>query len=240
VDGPASAEATSSADERSRDEGDVTLESVCREVDTTLALVEANEINLAYVLYQLIEKAPPEDRPAVLKHTAENWRSAASSHEYKFSPVISDNEQKELEERYGLLVDRFLVLLLDEKPSVETFYERLYAVICNPIFETAAARVFALLWFLLDKRIPYFELQQGLRISNEDWQALSIKLRVELARIKFILASSFDQRSEQADLLLRELDHLEGPDRVRLMAVVVWELERAKSLLAELESVVRH
>jgi hypothetical protein len=210
----------------------VDAEALVRELDTTLALVDADKINLAYAIYVIIERARPDDRPSLLRHAAHNWDSVQSSGEYKPKPVISADELDELKSTYGKVVDGLLDMQFTRKPPEDEFYKELDALIHNPVFRTDQSRAFALYWTLIDNRTPYFQIEQGLRLSDDDFIALGRKLRTETARVRFILASKFDQRSEEADVLLRELDALEGPERVRVMAYILHNLRQRATRLA--------
>lgn len=194
------------------------------EVDTILALADADRINTAYALLKVIEKATPADQPDLLQHLAEHYDAADSSKEIKIESFISENDRDLLKKRYGKLVDQMLQMILDDKPDVALFYKQLCELLHNQLLRDERARAFALYWLLIDKRMPYFQLTQGLRMSSEDFTALGKKLRVEMSRIRFILASSFEQRSEEADLLLKELDAHTGSERVRLMGYILWQL----------------
>jgi len=85
----------------------------------------------------------------------------------------------------------------------------LHGLIHNPVFQTDYERAFALYWILIDKRTPYFRLSEGLKMTQEDWDAIGKTLVTEQARVRFILSSieRFDQRSEEADLLLTRIVH---------------------------------
>lgn len=133
-----------------------------------------------------------------------------------------------------------LELLLKANPEEPDFYRDLYELTRNPIFSTFEAKSFALHWILIDKRIPYFKLPQGLRMTNDDWDRLREKLHLECALIRFILNAELQQNSERADLLLQVLDRHEGLERIRLLGIVIWELEgeerrRARALAAALK-----
>lgn len=201
------------------------LEALRREIDTTLAVVAADEVNLTYVLFRIWRRAKNEDRPTLLEHIAEAWGLRASSEEHSLQPVITKDEQSALKQKYGQVVDRMFDLVLDGRPSAHDCYAQLCRLVVNPILATEQAQVFALYWLLVDRRLPYHELDQGMRVSNDDWTALAKELTIEMSRVRFILATEFDQKSEKADLILRELDRVTGAQRVRLMAWVISELQ---------------
>jgi hypothetical protein len=206
------------------------FEEARRQIDTTLAVVDATKIDLAVLLLAILEKASEPDRPKLLRHLAEHWDHRASSAEMHPEPIISEAELNALKKRYGRLVDGHLDMLLGDNMPADDYYAGLYEMVRNPIFAAEHARAFALYWALIDNRTPYFQLGEGVKVSNEDWRALAKRLREPTARINFILSSdTLVQRSEEADLILREICSREDTlEQVRLMASLLWVL-RAKA-----------
>ena len=178
-----------------------------KEIDAILTLTKGNAINISYALLQMLESAPPEEQSELLKYVAEHFGIFESSEEIPIDVYINDNQLSTLKARYSKVVDSMFEMILASSPPVEDFYRSFNSLIIhNSVFEDDQARAFAMYWILIDRRIPYFELGQGLKISNEEWQAISKKLRLEKTKIRFILATNFTQRSEGADLLLKVID----------------------------------
>ncbi len=222
----------------SLDESHPPLEVVLQQLNAALALLDATGVNLAYALLRIIDAARPEDRPAALQHIADHRDEVSSSKEIKFDEVVTAAESALLKQRYAQLVDGILDLILQGNPTAEDFYNEAYDLTQNPVFREFAARAFALHWILIDPRLPYFQLEDGLRMSNDDWNALRRKLRVQSAKIRFILNTDFEQNSEEADLLLRVLHSVDpGVQRVRLIGTILWQLRgderRRAAALAE-------
>src|ERR1035437_4687230 len=201
-------------------EGDDSADSsdLFREIDATLALVDADQVNLVFLLNQTLVRADTDkDRQNLLEYLAEHWEGADSSKEIKHEPVISQYELEQTQKRIGGLVNEMLDVLIRDNPPVRDFYRRFDELLSNPLLQSGIDRVFALYWVLIDKRMPYFHLEEGLCISNEDWRSLGAALTTERARLRFIVNSRFSQRSEEADLLLRELEGHDQASRTRLM-----------------------
>lgn len=194
------------------------------EIDTTLALTSGTPINICYALLRIIENGAQQDQPGLLQHASEHFDEIETSKEIKIDSFITENEKDHLKSRYGDLVNEMLAFVLKENQPEKDFYVSLWQVLHNPVFHDEKARAFALYYVLIDRRIPYFRLDQGLKMSDEDWEAVARRLRRKRAKIRFILATSFSQRSEEADLLLKELDAVTGPERVSLMGFLLWEL----------------
>lgn len=202
------------------------VDALHRELDTALGLTKGAEIDLAHLCLAIINRGTSEGAPALLRYLAEHWRSRESSEEIPIDPIVAEHVLSTMIECYGVVVDAMLELQLRANLGEEEFYTRIWEAINNPILPDADARAFALLWIMNDVRVPYFQLSQGLRLTNADWGVLGRKLQGSTDRVRFILAKEFEQRSESADLLLQELDTLEGVERVRVMGFLLWELRR--------------
>lgn len=203
-------------------------EQLRTEVDAMLGLVDADDINLASALSKLVQKASIDDRPAILRYLFEHpdlsEREDTASKEIKLDHTITEDELRRLQKMYGNVVDSFLELILEGKPEVDEFYQQLGEVFANPVLRDDKVQAFALYWLLWDKRLPYFVLEDGLRMSKEDWVNLGKQLARETAKIRFILASELQFRSETADLILKVVDEHDGLERVRLMSFLIWEV----------------
>ena len=224
----------------SMDNESPSLESLQDEIDTARGTIDADDVNSAYLYLKIIDRAHPNEKPLLLQYLVEHAKYGASSKEIKVDPVIQRNDLDQLRKRYASLVDDLLEIILTDNPPAPEFYARLCALLDNPALADDRARAFALHWILVDKRVPYFQLDEGLRVSNEDWRALSVKLQTERAKLRFILASDFEQKSEEADLVLRVLDDFGGLEKVRLMGSLIWELrEEVRTVKAMIEMLRR-
>ena len=201
-----------------------TIDDLKKEIDTTLSLADGERINICYALLKIVEKGSEKDRPELLRHTAESFDDAESSKEIKIEAFITQDERLQLKKRYGDLIDEMFELVLRDNLPEKEFYVSLWQVLNNPILRDEPARAFALYYILIDRRTPYFHLDQGLKMADDDWKGMMQRLRRPRAKVRFILATSFAQRSEEADLLVKELDALKAADRAGLMGSIIFQL----------------
>lgn len=201
-------------------------------IETILASGKGTKINLCYAIYKLIEQASPADAPRLLQFTAEIIDTIESSEEISTGTFISTNEEEVLKDRYGELVDGMLKLLINDNPEEMDFYEGIWSIVNNPVLKDERARVFAFYYILIDSRIPYFHLEQGLKMANEDFQRRIKRLTKKLAKIRFILVRDFSQRTEGASLLVQELNSENSfEDQVILMSWLLSEFRRREQRL---------
>lgn len=200
---------------------DGTVDQRKKEIDILLSVARGDKINIACALCDLIRRAPEKDRAALFRYTAEVFDFAESNEQIAVDCVIADNEAKQLEQRYGTTVDSMLEAVIAENPSEDVFYKRMWDLVNNPFFGSRKARTFALYYLLIDRRIPYFRVAEGLKMSNDDFKSRMRELRGKCARVRFILSREFEQKTEQTDLVLRELKDLDESNKAVLMAYVV-------------------
>ncbi len=198
-------------------------------VDVVLTQGKGDKINVCYVLFEILERCPDNSRTHLLKYLAGVFGEVESSEEldidqYMEDEYISENEVHSLKRKYGEVVDSMLKVLISENPPEDKFYEELWNLVNNPLLEGKKSKVFALYWVLIDKRIPYFHLDRGQRMANQDFAAIYAKIQRSRAKVRFILSLDFDQRTEEADLVLREILKLEGDERLVLMVDVIRQL----------------
>ncbi|HEY1203309.1 MAG: hypothetical protein ABSH46_03890 [Bryobacteraceae bacterium] len=205
----------------------------CTRVSVILATARGEKINICYGLFGVIEQAPKDQQHLVLRHAAEHFDDDESSEELDMGAPISEDEKNALKDRYGSLVDEMFGVVLKENLSEDDFYRSLWDTLHNPLLRDKKAQVFALYFTFIDRRMPYFHLDEGLKMSNEEFREAFQRTQQRWAKIRFILTTkSFSQKSEQADLVLKELDG--APDykqRLVLIARLIAELKRYEERL---------
>jgi hypothetical protein len=182
---------------------------------------KGSKVDRATSIVQLIQQAPGHNRGSLLRMACENWDTAESDNSVILPSLVSEDDVKQLKEKNGKLVDSLLEGIIAGNPSEDDFYQRLWEVINSAVFHEEKVRYFALYWVLIDMRIPYFCLSEGISMSNDRYKELSNKLGMRRAKIRFVAKRSFDQKTQQASLLLEELDQVSGEERVVLMAYLI-------------------
>jgi hypothetical protein len=198
----------------------------------TLRLSRGTPINIVYATYTIIMETDAIHRARLLRIVAEKFDESLrnSSEEVSVPDVISN--PKALEDKYGDIVDSMFKTLVEANHDEQQFYERLWSIIDNPFFPDPEARVFALYYVLIDKRIPYFKLEvdTSTRMSDDEFGQRLRKLRPTTNKIRFIISCTFKQKTEQADLVLREIMTLEDVDRIVATAYLISQLRPPKQL----------
>lgn len=143
--------------------------------------------------------------PKVLQHFFESSEIIESSNIIIVDKRISESDAKELKRQYGALVNALLEEMLSQNLPITAFYQKLWHVITSsPSFDgNDKAKIFAVYYIWIDDRIPYFQLESGLQMSDQDFLEISKSLHPKIQKARFILRTSFfSQRSARASVLL--------------------------------------
>ena len=196
-------------------------------IDNILRFGRGSGINKIAAIHGAIQGAPMEARWELLQLAANSFGVVESADKLPVPSVISDGERDELKIKYGKTVDAMLDALVQANPSETEFYRGVHGVIDNPFFATSDARIFALYYILIDSRVPYFQLPQGLRMADDEFEDRLRKLLPLRMRLNFVLARNFDQRTEEADILIKLLlQEEEDRNRVVLLATILHTLRK--------------
>ena len=137
----------------------------------------------------------------------ENSELIEPSNEERVKAIFSKEESLELEEMYGQMINGMLAALLTKNLSVNEFYEELWgAIVDNPILKEEKVKVFALYYIWIDMRIPYFQLDKGIKMSNEEFADITRQRLDDIKKMRFIMTAPLEQKTERASLLLNMLD----------------------------------
>ena len=133
-------------------------------------------------------------------------------------------------------VNSFKYCAVSKSISEEDFYSGLWHnIVNNSLFQKEEEKWFATYYILIDSRIPFFEVQKGLEMSNEGFGALIKECKKDIQKIKFIMSYEFDQKTMEASNIL---DVILAQDtyekKTILISIVLSELRKQKDKLLEL------
>lgn len=102
--------------------------------------------------------------------------------------------------------------LISSKPSEDDFYRELYKVISMPLlFQNTEDRIGAILYLINSPFIPYYSLEEGIKMDEQEFRNLTKETYKALTKLVFILYSKIEQRTEVASLILKVFDEIEDP-----------------------------
>lgn len=178
------------------------------QIRNILLLGDGDSFDDAYNIYDLIIRTENEDEQIDLfQYVCENYGLEESNESLEINRAPYKEEKSKLKEKYGTILNSVLETYLKENLEKKMFYSKIWKTVKDSyLFDSEAAKVFAVYFILIDKRIPYFELDSNCRyqLSNEKFRKLWNKYEIQLLKIRFILSTEFSQRTEQASTLLNE------------------------------------
>ena len=181
-------------------------ETFVKQLQDFLSSADGSAFNICAGLYEIILKADKEDRPYLFQKAIDLYEDIDSDKSVPVSALPYETQKKALQEKYGDIVDSFIAFFTAQKYTVEVFYKNMWESIQNDaFFPDDAAKIFACYYVIIDKRVPYFALDQGYEMSNESYRGLRKKHSALLKKIRYILNVELDQKTERASLLLKEI-----------------------------------
>lgn len=195
------------------------LEKAKCDIIENLEILTGDKLDICYEIYKIITSIEGNEAK-LLRFFYENSEMIEQSNKRKVTQIFFDDEHNELEACYGKMIDGILEAALQKRLPEEEFYQMLWdAISSNLMLEDDKAKVFAIYYLWIDVRIPYFGLETGLRMENEEFKMLTKKGLNDIKKSRFILTTPMEQRTERASLLLRVLDSIED-ERERAVLMV--------------------
>ena len=123
---------------------------------------------------------------------------------------ILDGKLKHLIEQNAKIVDASFEQILLKNLVENEFYQKLWDFISTSTsLESDDARAFAIFHIWKDYRIPYFQLEDGMYMQNEEFKKCSEELYGKIQKARFILSTQlFKQRTSRASVLLDLINSL--------------------------------
>lgn len=215
-----------------------------------LSTANGSAFNICAGLYNIILSAEEIQHAALFERAINLYEDIDSAETIKIPVSPYDGQKKMLKEKYGDIVNSFIEFFVSQKDSIEKFYANMWKSIQNDtFFPTEASKVFAFYYVVIDSRVPYFELDQGYGMSNESYRKLRKKHATLLKKVRYILNAEFEQKTEQASILLQELgvampseeDNVEIVNKYEeKLAVMVEILNKTKKPEVPLPAILKH
>lgn len=198
------------------------LEDVEREIKVKIMTLIGERLDICYQIYQLITSVKGQESK-LLRFFYENSEMIDSSDEVMAEVVFSDAERKTLEKSYGKMIDGVLEAILRKQYPIEQFYDELWKAIDeNPLFKDEKTKVFAMYYIWIDSRVPYFQLDSGMKMGNMEFAEITRKKLEDIKKIRFILTAPMEQKTERASLLLKMLEECrEEKEKTVLMVQIL-------------------
>ena len=182
-----------------------------------------DKLNICASVYKKLTQDPSVS-VELLKFFYEHADRIASSEQEVAEVIISEETSKVLHEQYAGVVDALFEQILSKNLPVDQFYSKIWEMISgSPSFEDDNAKAFALYYIWIDVRIPYFQLENGLIMSDAEFRELSESLLSSIQKARFIMRTTmYKQRTSRASALLNLLDNFSNErEKAVLMAHII-------------------
>lgn len=135
----------------------------------------------------------------------------------------TSDDLNRLKAEYGTLADAIFEKLLKDNLDENLFYSKLWnALSNNPMLDSDESIIFSIYYILIDARIPYYKLSDGVSMPNSRFAAISTAIQPDINKARFIMRTNrFSQRTSRASVLLELLDSKTGAERIVLMAHIL-------------------
>jgi len=130
-------------------------------------------------------------------------------------------------DRYQSLIHGLIECLTAGNPDEKKFYEALWLFIENGpvILPEEDDRIFAWMFAWRDRKTPYFQMKEGMEMSNEKFSDYSKKMFSKIAKADYILRFPFDQKTQRSSQLLDLLDECESQEEKCVLMVKILNLK---------------
>lgn len=187
------------------------MTNTSEKMNTLISLAKA-DVQLVAACYPLIAEAPESEKAELLKEFILGYKTTPTTGELKLPKLISDMEEQRGMLRYGPFTDNMIKMLQKADLSEEEFYEQLWFYLqSSPLLPDTKARIIALFDCAIDQHLPYYKLDRDLALSMENAEYREVCSQIGddvFAKMKYILDADFDQKTEQASLIVRMMDTL--------------------------------
>lgn len=212
------------------------------ELKNRFSTYSGNSFDICADIAKYIDAAPSDIHGDLFALACKSFNIVKSNRSYAAEPSgISKSKREEMKDIYGEIIDTLLAtdikIALKKGYSENEFYQTVWKnIVCNPLFSDEDQRVFTLYYVLIDKRVPFFTIAEGLEMENEDYRECLKECSEDVLKIKFILAVDFEQKTQEASNLLDVILKKDTYEKqVALLAKTIAELRFGSNrLLTEL------
>ena len=90
------------------------------------------------------------------------------------------------------------------------------------MLDTKKLKAFALFYIWVDIRLPYYVLDDGIKMSDDDYQDICQKLSEDIKKARFILHVPTEQKTDRASIIVKLPEELQDDkEKAVLMAHIL-------------------
>lgn len=192
-----------------------------------LSRVKGGRLDITAAVYRqiMLEK----DSVHAFRYFLQNADDIVSSEEQEIPQRYTVAEVQKLKSRCAPCVNGILGSALERNCLEDDFYRLLWDSIAghNPLLSEEDDVIYAIYMIWQDERIPYFQLEEGFKMTNDRFAEITRKNMDLIKKANFIIRSSIEQRTEVSGLLLKILSECETEeDQIVVFAQILAKQEQ--------------
>lgn len=184
-----------------------------QELEKFLQTCSGHLLDICYSLYKILDSH--KDYAALgLRFFLTRYEDIDTDKSRPVNPVFKVAQLESLEKTYGDVINKFI----DDKAKIRMPIDKFYVLLWDEIqnggkFTSEEERAYAIYLALRNPRIPYFDLEDGLQMSDEVYANIYRENIESVQKIRYILATRFNQKTQRASLLLNVLDTISNESK---------------------------
>ena len=192
-----------------------------QEVESFLRTCSGHVLDICYSLLKILE-SHRDYSASGLKFFLTRYEDIDTDKSKPVDPVFKIAQVEIFEKKFGDVINKFIDEKAESKTQVDLFYVSLWDEILNgEKFTSEEEKAFAIYLALRNPRIPFFDLEDGLLMSDETYANTFRENFESVQKIRYILATRFDQKTQQASLLLDVLDTISKESRAVVFTSII-------------------
>lgn len=216
-----------------------------QDLERILKTYSGSAINLCVYVLEQTKELSFEEQVEFVSELCEQFGMVKSDKSFSIPEVISEDDKENLKDEYGKYVDGVLEASLkkayNNTYTKDEFYRLLWGnFVKTEMLATDEEKAFALYYIAIDRKVPYFQMEKGLLMENDEFNKLRRQTKESIQRVEFILANSYKQKTEEASLILTELINLGSFEEqtVVLAALLASMRKEQKQMLDAVKEVI--
>lgn len=140
--------------------------------------------------------------------------------------------------KYNDMINGIISHLVNLNTDEDSFYQKLWELIEEGILvdNNLIDRLYAWLFVWRNDFIPYFHMENGLKLSDKDFNDTRENLFIKISKANFILQAEFSQKTERCSLLI---DILDSCDNSKEKAVLLSQIISISSNFSDINHIKR-
>ena len=191
-------------------DGKYSKEELKEIIRTNYKMIE-NKLSISNsIITELEDKDMKIDPVELFKTFLLEFRNTQTDEQMELPITIDEEEKQMLKSRYGRMINAYIEILIERNLPESFFYSELWRYITDSnVFYDIKGSIIALYMCVLDKRLPYYELDKSKAVKM-DQETYMMYLNIigddVLAKMEYILNGDWTQKTEQASMVLDLLE----------------------------------